>query len=52
MTARERQLLYWMREAEEHFKAWKDAPDKETAANEKARYISARKTIDELERRE
>ena len=51
MNARERMIFYWTREAEAHFKAWKEALDNgdtEKARTEKERYISARKTLEQL----
>lgn len=54
MTGRERQLRYWARECEARLDDWNAAikcGDKIAAETAKARYVTARKTLAEIERR-
>lgn len=51
MTARERLIFYWTKETETRMKEWKayqESGDKEKAEEAKKRYISARKTLEEV----
>ena len=55
MTTKERLLFYWQSEVEDRFKEWlkaQESGDKESAEKAKARYVSARKSLDEIEKRE
>lgn len=52
MTAKERQIWFWQKEAEARLFAWKEylkCCDFEGAKQAKRQYIEARKTLEELE---
>lgn len=52
MTAKERQIWFWQKEAEAKLFAWKEYLkncDSEGAKQAKRQYIEARKTLEELE---
>ena len=53
MGAKERQIWFWQREVEARFSCWKELverQDAEGARQAKRQYISARKTLEELEK--